>query len=1087
MSLVLVLLSIRALPQTPAHGNRTTLPGTHTFNSSLVSDTIQPGRVTLNKRPLQAFQMRAQLLAGPGAATTVTLSGINLTINTSPSTCDGNNGTVVVSASGGTAPYQYQLDGNTWSFSGIFFGSAQAHTLVVKDAAGQTVTTTVTITNTYDQPSLWPSTIVDPTGCLTSDGSITVSPLGGTPPYTYSMDHQNWQTSPTFTGLGIGWYYIWIRDANGCTNYANAFTRGCSGWAFAISFSACGASGLIEGSFSPYTPNPPYSFSLDGINYQNTIDFSGLAPGRYTLLAKDNSGKLTSFSWNIADICYLTLKGMAVDAVCNGVGGSITATAINGTAPYQYSIDGINYQTGNVFSGLTPGNYTLVVKDAAGSLQGVPLTIGTNCLTGTATSKAAYCSNSDGSITATSTGGTPPYQYSIDGTNFQSSGNFTGLAAGPYTVSFKDNGGTLASGQITVFAIPCLSVTATPTAATCAGYDGKIDASATGGNAAYTYSIDGTNFQIGPTFTGLAANNYSVTVKDAYNRTATFPVTVSEACLHLALTPTDASCGNTDGRITATASNGTTPYTYSIDGTNYQTSPTFPTLAPGPYSVTARDAAGLTAKTAAIIGSNCISIGLVKKDVNCNQRNGSITVSASGSNPPFQYSLDGISFQTTGQFSGIAAGPITVTVMYAHGYTKSQGSSIANIPAPQIGVVTTAASCRNDDGAIQITATGGTAPYQYSIDGANFQSSPTFTGLATNTYPATIKDAGGCMAPQPSTVALSNTLTITAGPVPTICEGQRAPLSASSNGRTFSWQPATGLDNPSLLQPTASPSLTTLYTVTATDGACQQKASVNVIVNPAPTPDAGQNSSICYGASTQLQAAGGTSFTWTPSTWLSDPTLPNPKVDQPEHSITYYLSVTDANGCGSLTKAPVTVTVTPPPQLSAGADTTAVEGQPIPLNAVDVNGTGFTKFNWSPADGLNNPFIQDPVAALPTGVRTYTVRAVSDAGCAAIATITIKVFSVADIFVPSGFSPNGDGINDLLKPRPVGIREFKYFAIFSRWGQRIFFSSDPSVGWTGSADSNTQAAGTYVWMAAGIDYSGKLVQRKGTVTLVRYT
>jgi hypothetical protein len=208
-------------------------------------------------------------------------------------------------------------------------------------------------------------------------------------------------------------------------------------------------------------------------------------------------------------------------------------------------------------------------------------------------------------------------------------------------------------------------------------------------------------------------------------------------------------------------------------------------------------------------------------------------------------------------------------------------------------------------------------------------------------------------------------------------------------------------------------------------------------------------------------------------------------VEYLKQTMTYSLSVTDAIGCRSLHPAPVTVTVSPPPLLSAGADTSAVAGQPLPLNAVDVNGTGFTTFTWSPSDGLSNPGIQDPVATLSIGVTTYTVSAVSDAGCAAVASITIKAFAFADIFVPSGFSPDGDGHNDILRPLPVGIREFKYFAVFSRWGERVFFSQDPNRGWNGIADGQRQSLGTYVWMAAGIDYSGKLIQRKGTVILIR--
>ncbi|HXB91685.1 MAG TPA: gliding motility-associated C-terminal domain-containing protein, partial [Puia sp.] len=140
---------------------------------------------------------------------------------------------------------------------------------------------------------------------------------------------------------------------------------------------------------------------------------------------------------------------------------------------------------------------------------------------------------------------------------------------------------------------------------------------------------------------------------------------------------------------------------------------------------------------------------------------------------------------------------------------------------------------------------------------------------------------------------------------------------------------------------------------------------------------------------------------------------------------------------------------------------------------------------WSPADGLSNPDIRNPIAILPEGSTTYTLKATTDGGCDAIASITIKSYGVADIFVPSAFSPNGDGHNDVLRALPVGIREFKYFAVFSRWGQRVFYTANASKGWDGLINGNVQELGTYVWMAGGIDYAGNWVQRKGTVILVR--
>lgn len=158
--------------------------------------------------------------------------------------------------------------------------------------------------------------------------------------------------------------------------------------------------------------------------------------------------------------------------------------------------------------------------------------------------------------------------------------------------------------------------------------------------------------------------------------------------------------------------------------------------------------------------------------------------------------------------------------------------------------------------------------------------------------------------------------------------------------------------------------------------------------------------------------------------------------------------------------------------------------QPLQLNAVDMNNSGFDQYTWSPPAGLSNPDIPDPVATVRQSI-VYTVEATTPAGCKAIDSISIKVYLVSDIFVPTGFTPNGDGHNDILRAIPIGIRDFKYFAVFNRWGQRVFYTSNPGEGWDGKAGGVPQGSSTFVWMTEGVDYTGKTISRKGTVVLIR--
>jgi len=178
------------------------------------------------------------------------------------------------------------------------------------------------------------------------------------------------------------------------------------------------------------------------------------------------------------------------------------------------------------------------------------------------------------------------------------------------------------------------------------------------------------------------------------------------------------------------------------------------------------------------------------------------------------------------------------------------------------------------------------------------------------------------------------------------------------------------------------------------------------------------------------------------------------------------------------------VTVMPPPKVFAGDDTAVQISRSLPLQAVDVNNSGFTSYQWSPAQGLSNPFSQDPTALIRGNI-TYFVTATTPVGCIGKDSIVIEAFAYSDIIVPNAFTPNGDGHNDVLRAIAVGMKEFRYFSVFNRGGQQVFTTSNPSVGWDGTLNGRPMVPGAYVWMAGGVDYTGKTVQRRGVVILIR--
>jgi gliding motility-associated-like protein len=161
-------------------------------------------------------------------------------------------------------------------------------------------------------------------------------------------------------------------------------------------------------------------------------------------------------------------------------------------------------------------------------------------------------------------------------------------------------------------------------------------------------------------------------------------------------------------------------------------------------------------------------------------------------------------------------------------------------------------------------------------------------------------------------------------------------------------------------------------------------------------------------------------------------------------------------------------------------DTTAVLGQPILLNA-----TGGASYLWTPATWLSNPGIYNPVALPQDNIR-YVVTAISPGNCIGTDTIDIRVFRVdPDMFVPTAFTPNGDGNNDIFKPILIGMKGLNYFKVFNRFGQLLYSTTDIGKGWNGTFGGKGQDPGTYVWVAEGVTYTGAIKFKKGYVVLIR--
>ncbi|MEP6700013.1 MAG: PKD domain-containing protein, partial [Bacteroidota bacterium] len=390
--------------------------------------------------------------------------------------------------------------------------------------------------------------------------------------------------------------------------------------------------------------------------------------------------------------------------------------------------------------------------------------------------------------------------------------------------------------------------------------------------------------------------------------------------------------------------------------------------------------------------------------------------------------------------------------------------------------------CRND--ALQLNASGtGTFSWTPPVNIINANTAtPTVSPTSTQWYYVDLND-NGCLNRDSVRVRVVNAVTLTAIKDTTICQGDAVQLNAVSDGLSFRWTPVANLNNPNIINPVAITNSTTTYNVVATIGSCSASDQVVVTTVPYPGADAGLSPTICYNTSAQLNAIiVGSSFNWSPTSYLNNPTILNP-ISTPPRTTQYVLSVYDTLGCPKPGRDTVVVTVNPKIKAFAGRDTTVVVGQPLQFN-----GSGGVNYVWSPSTGLNNTRIFNPIGIYTVEIDSVKYKlVVSDAiGCADSAYVIVRVFKTnPSVFVPTAFTPNNDGRNDVIRPIAVGIQKINYFSVYNRWGQLVFTTTENKQGWDGRINGRLQNSGVFVWMVSAVDYLGKNIFLKGTVALIR--
>ncbi len=613
---------------------------------------------------------------------------------------------------------------------------------------------TVTITD--------PAAVCAPSTVDLTDAAITAGSTAGLT-FTYWTDALATVVYPTETAATDGTYYIKGTDGSGCYDIqpVTVIINPVPTLVITDPAAVCSPStvdltdpAVTAGSDAGLT----FTYWTDAAATISYTTETAATTGTYYIKGTDGSG-----CYDIQPVIVIvnavpTVTSTQTDVLCYGEStGAIDITVAGGTGPYTYAWTGTGVTaTSEDQTDLAAGLYSVIVTDGNScSSASLPLTITepVSAVNGSITSQTdvSVFGGNDGNVTVAGSGGTPPYQYSLDGGTFQISGTFGTLTAGSYTVTVEDANFCTFDVTVTITE-PVTALSGNIISLTdvdCFGSaTGSVTVDGSGGVTPYEFSLDGGAYQSSGTFGTLAEGIYTVTIRDAALTTFDIPVTITEpaSALSVATTQTDNVCyGGTSGTATATASGGTSPYDYSWDTTPVQSSATATGLITGTYTVTVTDANGcINYANVTISEPSEITISISQVNVLCNGgADGTATASAVGGSGSNTYSWDTSPVQTNATATGLVAGTYTVTVTDVKGCTNTETVQITEPTALALDATPTNSSCPDtEDGEIALAITGGTSPYIVIwADGITTQNR---TNLLPGTDSVVVTDANGC-------------------------------------------------------------------------------------------------------------------------------------------------------------------------------------------------------------------------------------------------------------------------------------------------------------------------------------------------------
>jgi gliding motility-associated-like protein len=668
-----------------------------------------------------------------------------------------------------------------------------------------------------------------------------------------------------------------------------------------------------------------------------------------------------------------------------------------------------------------------------------------------------------------------------------------------YTVIHTVNGcsGT-ATGTVTINVIPGIS--AGPDVSICSGASTTLTAS---GANSYLWSPGGETTQsiiVSPLDTTI----YAVTgfLNGCAGRDS---VTVMVASpLNILASSTDVKCsGGKDGTINVIASGSLPPYTYNWNNNLYVQS-YVDTVSAGSYNIIVTDNLNCTANATVVVNQPFpLAATSNQVDVTCNGgSDGQITITTTtGGVAPYSYSLNNAPNQLNNTFAGLSAGPYTVVITDANACRLSLSFNITQPSPILINPIVNPLICIGESTTLSASPSGGTPAYEYNWSNTGFDVNNSFTVSpgTMSSYSLVVRDSRGCTSTTHNFIVfVRDPLSVSITPQnASVCFGESVVLTAAPAGGnnanySYLWVPG----NFTTQSITVTPNDTTAYEVEINDGctAASAKDIAVVNVNALPVVDFSSNinaacPTACITFSDNSTAASGNIITWSWDLGIGQLQSGQNTTFCYDKSGLYDVSlrVTTDQGCSQTLKKNQFIEIYPQPKAAFIANTYRATTD-NPMIIFSDRSTGATNWSWNFGDGQTIDGVSNTshlYNLLGDFIVTLTVN--NDFGCMDSVSNIITIIQDLSIYIPSAFTPNGDGLNDMFLVKGIGIEEEGFqMAIYNRWGEQIFVSNNIDKGWDGLEKNNEQASlGVYVYKVDIISHTGASLTYTGHVTVVR--